>query len=122
MMTVCCNRFFFCFFETAIGIFVFYFYNFKIFQNNNFESRPLYSNMVATCFLSLMASSQDNSNVRVTLSVKWSEEFKPQKAKAELEKVLQTWANSLNKKDCKVLNVSEDGRAVIEIRPAPGAV
>lgn len=74
-----------------------------------------------------MASSQNNSTVQVTLSVKWSEEKELTKAKIELEKRLQTWANSLVKAgkeafDCKVLNVFEDGRAVIEIKPAPGAV
>lgn len=74
-----------------------------------------------------MASSQNDSKVQVTLSVKWSEEKELPKAKIELEKLLQTWANSLKKAgkgafDCKVLHVSEDGRAVIEIKPAAGAV
>lgn len=85
------------------------------------------SNTVATCFLSLTALSQDSDEVEVTLSVKWSEDEKPQKSKVELQKVLQTWANSHEKvgkraQDCTVVNVSEDGRAVLRIKPAPGAV
>lgn len=84
------------------------------------------SNTVATCFLSLMALSQNSNEVEVTLSVKWSEGEKPQKSKVELQKVLQTWANSHEKagkgaQDCTVSNVSEDGRAVLKIKPAPGA-
>ncbi|XP_035518336.1 uncharacterized protein dtex3l2.1 [Morone saxatilis] len=62
----------------------------------------------------------NKDEVQVTFSVKWSEGIKPQKAKVELQKVLQTWANRTKcNQDYTVLNVLEDGRAVIKIKPAP---
>lgn len=83
--------------------------------------------LTATCRLSLTTLSQNDDEVQVTLWVKWSEGEPPQKGKIELERVLQTWANNHGKesktaRDCKVLSVSEDGTAVMKIKPAPGAV
>lgn len=74
-----------------------------------------------------MTLSQNDDEAEVTLFVKWSEGEPPQKCKVELQKVLQTWANNHGKesktaRDCMVLSVSEDGRAVMKIKPAPGAV
>ncbi|XP_054473047.1 E3 ubiquitin-protein ligase DTX3L-like [Anoplopoma fimbria] len=64
---------------------------------------------------------ENQEEVQLTLSVKWSEVYEQQhKCKLELEKILQTWANTNDefKGDCKVLNVSEDGRALISL-PSP---
>lgn len=86
----------------------------------------LVSNTLAftvACFLALMTLSQNEDEVQVFLSVKWSDGAQPQKYKVDLEKVLQTWSNqSTNKRDYKVLRVSNDGLAVISIKPAAGAV
>ncbi|XP_031703965.1 uncharacterized protein LOC116383908 [Anarrhichthys ocellatus] len=60
----------------------------------------------------------NKEEVQVTLSVTWAEGFQQQKCKIELEKVLQSWVNNKYRGDCKVLNVSEDGSAVISLKPA----
>uniref|UniRef100_A0A8C4HGL3 E3 ubiquitin-protein ligase n=1 Tax=Dicentrarchus labrax TaxID=13489 RepID=A0A8C4HGL3_DICLA len=76
--------------------------------------------LTVTCFLALTLS-QNINGVQVTLSVKWSEGIKPKKRKVELQKLLQTWANRTKcDRDYTVLKVLEDGRAVIEVKPAPG--
>ncbi|KAF1391531.1 hypothetical protein PFLUV_G00043090 [Perca fluviatilis] len=64
---------------------------------------------------------QTKDEVQVTLLVEWSEGVQPQKCERELQKVLQTWANSKSnfQGDCAVLNVSENGTAVISLKPAP---
>ncbi|XP_051270313.1 E3 ubiquitin-protein ligase DTX3L isoform X1 [Dicentrarchus labrax] len=63
------------------------------------------------------------NGVQVTLSVKWSEGIKPKKRKVELQKLLQTWANRTKcDRDYTVLKVLEDGRAVIEVKPAPALI
>lgn len=71
----------------------------------------------------LMSLSQNKDEVQVTVSVKWSKRVQPQKDKLDLQKALQSWANN-NKDfdgDCTVLNVSEDGSAVVLLKPAPAA-
>ncbi|XP_071350215.1 E3 ubiquitin-protein ligase DTX3L-like [Trachinotus anak] len=66
-----------------------------------------------------MTSSQNEDEAQVTVSVKWSKENQPQKYKVELEKVLQTWINKNEScVDCKVVHASQDGIAVIKIKPA----
>lgn len=80
--------------------------------------------LTATCFLFLTTLSQSTDGVQVVLSVKWSEGQPPQKCKVELQKALQTWANKNEelkvKLNCKVLDVTKDGKASIYISPAPG--
>lgn len=66
--------------------------------------------------------SQDKDEVGATLFFQWSDGDK-KKDKKKLEKALQSWANKCNfNGDCTVLDVSEDGRAEIKIKPAEGAV
>ncbi|XP_042355874.1 E3 ubiquitin-protein ligase DTX3L-like [Plectropomus leopardus] len=69
---------------------------------------------------SVKNSSENKDEIQVTLSVMWSEDVQPPKFKVELEKALQTWANTNDtfEGDCKVLNVLEDGTAVISLNPA----
>ena len=78
-----------------------------------------------TCFLSLWSDffffSQDRNEIQVFLSVQWSEDVQPQSYKKELQKILLTWTNKL-RGEYTILNVSEDGSAVIKIKPAAGAV
>ncbi|XP_029286517.1 uncharacterized protein LOC115007708 isoform X2 [Cottoperca gobio] len=64
---------------------------------------------------------EDKDEVQVTLSFKRSEDVSKWKYRAELEIVLQTWVNSNDNYsgDCKVLEVLEDNRAVIRLKPAP---
>lgn len=72
--------------------------------------------------MALTTLSQAKEEIQVTLKVEWSEGAQPQKCKVELEKILQTWANkSKIPGDCRVLNVSEDGNAMIRIQSASGA-
>lgn len=80
--------------------------------------------LTAACFLSLTTLLQFTDGIRVVLSVEWSDDKRPLKDKYELQKALQTWANT-NKSlkvtlNCKVLDVSKVGEAVISISPAPG--
>ncbi|KAM8756079.1 uncharacterized protein AB9X84_009384 [Acanthopagrus schlegelii] len=58
-----------------------------------------------------------SDEVRATLSVQWSDDDKLQKKRSTLQKVLQTLVSKC-KGNCDVLNVSEDGRAEIKIKPA----
>ncbi|XP_030276932.1 uncharacterized protein LOC115583862 isoform X2 [Sparus aurata] len=67
---------------------------------------------------------ENEDEVQVLLSVKWSADVQPQKRKMELQKLLQTWDNNHDRarnkaKEYTVLNVLEDGRAVIKIKPPP---
>uniref|UniRef100_UPI0037E9525D E3 ubiquitin-protein ligase DTX3L-like n=1 Tax=Semicossyphus pulcher TaxID=241346 RepID=UPI0037E9525D len=66
------------------------------------------------------AESKVTDGAQVTLSLQWSDGPQPQRFDKKLEKALQTWSNhnQLNR-DCKVLSVTKDGRAVIKINPAP---
>lgn len=88
----------------------------------------LLHNMVTlTVICTPMILSQNEDEVQVLLSVKWSADVQPQKRKMELQKLLQTWDNNHDRarnkaKEYTVLNVLEDGRAVIKIKPPPGAV
>ncbi|XP_059185727.1 uncharacterized protein LOC131968742 isoform X2 [Centropristis striata] len=65
-------------------------------------------------------SMQNKDGVHVLLSVKWSESVKRHKYKVELQKVLQSWANSIDEYqgECRVINAS-NRRAVISLQPAP---
>lgn len=74
-----------------------------------------------------MILSQNEDEVQVLFSVKWSADVRPQKCKIELQKLLQTWGDNHDKarnkaREYTVLNFLEDGRAVIRIKPPPGAV
>ncbi|XP_029286509.1 E3 ubiquitin-protein ligase DTX3L-like [Cottoperca gobio] len=64
---------------------------------------------------------EDEDEVQVTLSFKWSEDVSKKKCRRELEMVLQTWVNNNDNYtgNCKVLEVLEDNRAVIHLKPAP---
>lgn len=68
-----------------------------------------------------MNFSQDKDEIQVFVSVRWSEDVQPWSCKIELQKILLTLANKLHG-EYTVLNVSEDGSAVIKIKPAAGAV
>ncbi|XP_060898639.1 E3 ubiquitin-protein ligase DTX3L-like isoform X2 [Labrus mixtus] len=63
---------------------------------------------------------QMDDEAQVTLSVQWSEGRQPLRSDKKLEKALQTWVNK-NKMNVNysVSKVSEDGRAVIKIKPRP---
>ncbi|XP_076612858.1 E3 ubiquitin-protein ligase DTX3L [Chaetodon auriga] len=66
------------------------------------------------------AESKDEAPVTISVSVRWSEGHKPQKCRVELERALQSWANKgKGQFDCGVSDVSDEGRAVITIKPAP---
>ena len=79
--------------------------------------------LTVTCALALLILSQNSDEVRAILSVQWSDDDKLQKKKLTLQKVLQTSVSkSKFNGDCDVINVSEDGRAEIKIKPAAGAV
>ena len=86
----------------------------------------MFSNTVTltvTCALALLILSQNSDEVRAILSVQWSDDDKLQKKKLTLQKVLQTSVSkSKFNGDCDVINVSEDGRAEIKIKPAAGEV
>ncbi|XP_036956935.1 uncharacterized protein LOC119021069 isoform X2 [Acanthopagrus latus] len=60
---------------------------------------------------------KDRNEIQVFLSVQWSEDVQPQSYKKELQKILLTWTNKL-RGEYTILNVSEDGSAVIKIKPA----
>lgn len=62
--------------------------------------------------------------VRVILCVGWSEGVIPRQGLAELQEALQTWTSGkMNDTPvCTVLDVSQDGRAVVSFEPVPGAV
>ncbi|XP_029286512.1 uncharacterized protein LOC115007705 isoform X2 [Cottoperca gobio] len=64
---------------------------------------------------------EDEDEVQVTLSFKRSEDVSKRKCRRELERVLQMWINNNDNYsgDCKVLEVLEDNRAVIRLKPAP---
>ncbi|XP_031177453.1 E3 ubiquitin-protein ligase DTX3L-like isoform X3 [Sander lucioperca] len=68
-------------------------------------------------------SAETKDEIQVTLSVEWSEGVQPQKSKIiELQKLLQSWANKKSnnfKGDCNVVSVSDNGTAVIRLKPAP---
>lgn len=79
--------------------------------------------LTVTCALALLILSQNKDEVRATLSVQWSDDDKLQKKRSTLQKVLQTLVSKIKfNGNCDVLNVSEDGRAEIRIKPAAGAV
>ena len=79
--------------------------------------------LTVTCALALLILSQNSDEVRAILSVQWSDDDKLQKKKLTLQKVLQTSVSkSKFNGDCDVINVSEDGRAEIKIKPAAGEV
>ena len=87
----------------------------------------LHNTVTFTVICALMILSQNEDEVQVLLSIKWSADVQPQKRKKELQKLLQTWENNHDKawnkaKEYTVLSVFEDGRAVIRIKPPPGAV
>lgn len=66
-------------------------------------------------------SSQNKEPLYIIVSLEWSAGGL---SKAELQKALQTWGNK-NKPDplnCNVVQHLEDGRVLVEIVPAPGAV
>lgn len=107
--------------------FTFYFYNIEsYFQTRRFCAILLSNTVIltVTSFQALKTLPQNKEEVQVSLSVKWSGVAPPQKCKVELEKVLQTWANSIDEfnGDCTVLKVSKDGSVVISLKPAPGKV
>ena len=79
--------------------------------------------LTVTCALALLILSQNSDEVRAILSVQWSDDDKLQKKKLTLQKVLQTSVSkSKFNGDCDVINVSEDGRAELKIKPAAGEV
>ncbi|XP_070814794.1 E3 ubiquitin-protein ligase DTX3L [Chaetodon trifascialis] len=66
------------------------------------------------------AESKEEAPVTVYVALRWSEGRQPQKCRVELERALQTWANKgKGRSDCTVSDISEEGRAVITIKPAP---
>ncbi|XP_034550804.1 uncharacterized protein LOC117820949 isoform X2 [Notolabrus celidotus] len=66
------------------------------------------------------SNSQDTKGeAQVTLKLKWSEDVLPQKCRTQLEKTLQTWANSKDRRNCEVLEVDEKRNAKIKIKPPP---
>lgn len=67
-----------------------------------------------------LSQSKEEASVTVFVAVRWSEVLPLQKCRVELEKALQTWANKgKGRSDCTVSDISEEGRAVITINPAP---
>ncbi|KAI3370182.1 hypothetical protein L3Q82_024968 [Scortum barcoo] len=70
---------------------------------------------------------EKKDGVRVMLKVKWLEDaqrdLSQQKFKSELEKILQSWANTSGlRNDFKVLNFAEDGSVRIRIEPPPDLI
>lgn len=59
--------------------------------------------------------------IRVILSLEWSAGAL---SKAELQEAFQTWGKKTkpDRLNCTVLQHLEDGRVLVEIAPAPGAV
>ncbi|XP_056254363.1 E3 ubiquitin-protein ligase DTX3L-like [Seriola aureovittata] len=67
----------------------------------------------------LRTSLQNEDEVQVSASVKWSEDNLPQKYKVELTRVLQSWSNKSGiPVEFDVVHASEDGNAVMKIKPA----
>ncbi|KAG8007892.1 Extended synaptotagmin-1 [Nibea albiflora] len=70
-----------------------------------------------------MTSSQNKdevNSVQVTLSVEWPKDANPKTYKKNLEKILQSWANKKHRNlNLSVVDVLENGKAVIRIAPPP---
>ncbi|KAM7401977.1 hypothetical protein PAMP_017254 [Pampus punctatissimus] len=65
-----------------------------------------------------MPSSQNEDEVLLTLSLKWSQEDFPQRFDKTLEKLLQSWFNKRTiKADCSIVKGSRNGNVVIKIKP-----
>lgn len=81
--------------------------------------------LVFVCFI----LSQDEDEAHIVLSVKWisvKPDDEPQKVKrleSRLQKMLQSWINKHKPMmECSVKRTLNDGRVVISIKPAAGAV
>ncbi|KAM7422408.1 hypothetical protein PAMA_010451 [Pampus argenteus] len=74
----------------------------------------------STSYHALMPSSQNEDEVLLTLSLKWSQEDFPQRFEKTLEKLLQSWFNKrMIKADCSIVKGSGNGNVVIKIKPVP---
>lgn len=81
--------------------------------------------LLFVCFI----LSQDEDEAHIVLSVKWvsvEPDDEPQKVKrleSRLQKMLQSWINKHKPMmECSVKRTLNDGRVVISIKPAAGAV
>ncbi|KAM9410391.1 uncharacterized protein KZ484_002451 [Pholidichthys leucotaenia] len=66
-----------------------------------------------------MTSSMDESEIQLTLSLKWSGSV-PDKWKKHLEQLLQTYFNSCNPQfDCEIIKPSSEQSVEIKLKPVP---
>lgn len=90
------------------------------------ESQRLTQSCSVLLFICFILS-QDEDEAYIVLSVKWikpdDEKQKVKRIESRLQKMLQSWINKhKSMTECSVKRTLNDGRVVISIKPAAGAV